>query len=838
MRATRIGEASHPGPAAAASTRRKRAEKEFDIGGIDLAGMIRPLLEKMLKDVLRQILGGQGLGTLFSGLVGHQNKLKKKTKKPKYDPTKRGCVGKAQIQQCKATDTAPTETRRADKGKGKAKGKGKDRSDEWTLVQRKQPQGEWQLRQKDWDCDIVKYDQVAQKLRDATSTLKAVVLVTNEQVEVLKTILEGGSQAYGITAVVVGNAEGAEKIPGEIQGKLSFKTCNVWQLWSTGVQCPRAPGGTADAFKVKPKEIVVLAARIYERLVSQDTWTDAKRAPQKFVHKWFVSHSLRAEDSWGWQLETIGTKGRDTPKLPGGQDHHGDAANLASAGDDEHLSRARRMGSLLGNQQNLCPESGLQKPSQSAPLTLRAEVITHLGKHQERYVQQWNGEAPDGTRLWSEFISKETKTEAFAKYFTLSKPSTAWAGELEASVLGRQWGAKQVRPLCTLRKLQRHKLRVLQEFKKKGSTVMAGFQMHQVVALHTGGTSGFSTETLLDNIRRDSRDLARSFPQLRHFCVDDYNWAQRLQTWIDETAAFELSQRLANWKVDIATRPSFQRSWVKRRADAMVRAGDAPPTAHASTLTNALHPSHVLDKAATGWRRIWTRGDVNQQLYQHLLHHVPRPCADHFPELGVLQPRPAELVAIAKSMIGKAAGADAWQAADLLRLPEPWWHLWRAIFQQGRPPHAWKTAILVLIDKTEPGDTRPPGLSSVAWRIVAKWTLRHIRPWTAQWLDDTVLGGVFGSSVADAHAFINHDNIDDMIFLSQDLSNFFDSIDYELLQLTLTWLRMPHHVLQVITTFYHGGRRLLTYRGETNGQWIQQERGILQGFPFSPTVNS
>lgn len=78
------------------------------------------------------------------------------------------------------------------------------------------------------------------------------------------------------------------------------------------------------------------------------------------------------------------------------------------------------------------------------PLTLRAEVITHLGKHQERYVQQWNGEAPDGTRIWSEFTSSETKQEAFAKYLALSKPSTAWAGELEASALGRQYDTKTI----------------------------------------------------------------------------------------------------------------------------------------------------------------------------------------------------------------------------------------------------------------------------------------------------------------------------------------------------------------------------------------------------------
>eukprot|EP00438_Fugacium_kawagutii_P034463 Skav200256 [mRNA] locus=scaffold128:246598:249372:+ [translate_table: standard] len=665
MRARRIGEASHPGPAAAAATRRRRAEKESPLEDTSLTHMLRPMLEKMLKDLLQQLLGSQSIGVLLSGLVGNQSKpkRKKKPKKPKYDPTKFAWTGKMQITQGKPTDTEPVEERRAKKGKGKglsqqkpdapkpststapakAKGKGKDRNDEWTVVQRKQPRGEWQLRQQDWDGDIIKYDEVAQKLRDATSTFKAVVLVTNEQVEVLKTILDGDKKAYGITAVVVGATEGAEKVPGEVQGKLSFRTAKVWQLWSTGVQCPRARGGESVAFKVKPKETVVIAARIFERFVSQASWAEAKHAPQKFVHKWFASHSLRAEDSWGWQLEKVGHKGKETLKLFGLVKLTADTlpALLALSGDgiffdatrqhklqqhyitwveqikgeadDENLARARRMGSALGivmgrvqlgfrtagkpakplprvwvaeaipsewdaettqallakhfedvqllsqrrrrkecdvffkaaakEDTDLVPlpvtfgdaetktmlwarwapprkvpsqcqqlqrlprwdlraepkrtglaaavpieatkgsEDGKALPAAKRaavetrdvphntevkavagdgsclyhsfagammalhdikldPLTLRAEVITHLGKHKERYVQQWTGEAPDGTRIWSEFTSTETKEEAFSKYLDLSKPSTAWAGELEASVLGRQYDTK------------------------------------------------------------------------------------------------------------------------------------------------------------------------------------------------------------------------------------------------------------------------------------------------------------------------------------------------------------------------------------------------------------
>ena len=112
--------------------------------------------------------------------------------------------------------------------------------------------------------------------------------------------------------------------------------------------------------------------------------------------------------------------------------------------------------------------------------------------------------------------------------------------------------------------------------------------------------------------------------------------------------------------------------------------------------------------------------------------------------------------------------------------------------------------------------------------------VRKLRPWTRQWLDDTVLGGVFGSSVSDAHAFINHDNTEDMIFVSQDLTKFFDYIDYHQLLQLLERMKMPTAFRNVYMDFYANARRFLCYKGAVTGEWISPGRGLMQGCPLSP----
>ena len=77
-------------------------------------------------------------------------------------------------------------------------------------------------------------------------------------------------------------------------------------------------------------------------------------------------------------------------------------------------------------------------------LTLRSEAVAHMKRHADRYVRQWDGLAPGGRRLWSEFEKVDKKVAAFETYLKEVAEPTAWAGELEAAALGRKYNCKIV----------------------------------------------------------------------------------------------------------------------------------------------------------------------------------------------------------------------------------------------------------------------------------------------------------------------------------------------------------------------------------------------------------
>ena len=68
-------------------------------------------------------------------------------------------------------------------------------------------------------------------------------------------------------------------------------------------------------------------------------------------------------------------------------------------------------------------------------LTLRSEAVAHLKKHKERYLNDWDGVAPCGRRLWNQVESVEAKGTDFDTYLKEASSLTAWSGELEASAL-------------------------------------------------------------------------------------------------------------------------------------------------------------------------------------------------------------------------------------------------------------------------------------------------------------------------------------------------------------------------------------------------------------------
>ncbi|CAE7875021.1 PKAR, partial [Symbiodinium sp. KB8] len=132
---------------------------------------------------------------------------------------------------------------------------------------------------------------------------------------------------------------------------------------------------------------------------------------------------------------------------------------------------------------------------------------------------------------------------------------------------------------------------------------------------------------------------------------------------------------------------------------------------------------------------------------------------------------------------GKAC--TTYKADSLLLLPLDWWEaftsLWRQLLDGKGVPKQWRGTYVHLLEKNESNDTRPIGLTSLGWRIGSKWLVGALRELADSWLDATVSGGVHGSSVMDTHQYITHVNNCEAVFISQDLSQFFDTISHELL---------------------------------------------------------
>ena len=152
----------------------------------------------------------------------------------------------------------------------------------------------------------------------------------------------------------------------------------------------------------------------------------------------------------------------------------------------------------------------------------------------------------------------------------------------------------------------------------------------------------------------------------------------------------------------------------------------------------------------------------------------------------------SDLKRMANTMVGKACGPDQWRVEDLLLLPLEWWHLfatlWNAVLSKGVIPARWTEIKVALIPKLT-GDTRPISLAAVSSRIGTKALVYKLRPWLQTWLDSKTMGGVFDSSPADVHMLLAHAAPSKAVFVAQDLTKFFDTVDWQLLTNSLKWLR-------------------------------------------------
>ncbi|CAE7217270.1 unnamed protein product [Symbiodinium sp. CCMP2592] len=365
--ATRIGEASNPGPSGGGSraTARRRAEMEVDDGGDGgfggLAGLLRPMLETLIRELLQELLAEGGLKGMIADMLGGRVPATSSrapsaahsagevvpeegaNKKGRWDKRR----GDDDDEQPKGKGKGKNNSGEQAKGKGKndlAKGNGKDnggdqagkgksshgdlskgkgkhnggeqagkglgsRPDaadgaEWTVVGPAKKQAEWQLRGSDWTEAVMTYDAlVAAFGSDSNDAVKGVVLASDEEFDTLKTLLRGSSKAHGVL-LVHQNKDASQRCPGVTGSKLSIRTVDFHRSYTPGLVAPQ-PRAAAAAQKLEPKQSSVVYARFLQKFMPADKWKEIVKQPQRAFHGFLAQHRLRALDSWGWQIEQV-----------------------------------------------------------------------------------------------------------------------------------------------------------------------------------------------------------------------------------------------------------------------------------------------------------------------------------------------------------------------------------------------------------------------------------------------------------------------------------------------------------------------------------------------------
>ncbi|CAE7715253.1 unnamed protein product [Symbiodinium sp. CCMP2592] len=391
----RIGEAAHPGPSggAARATARRRAERDDDeeMEGADLgsgmgglAEMLRPLLERMIRQVLKELLGGGALKQMVAGMLatspassllsstttpqpvgqalgddarerwrkrrrrgdgedggedpkgkgkqaGGEN-LKGKGMDAGGSPSAKGKgkdfsenlkgkgmdTGGTPSAKCNGKDTggAGLTKGKAMDGKGKsggdpkAKGKnadeprggGKPSGDgEWITVGPRGG-GDWQLRPSDWTDPLLSYEELVRLAAEATTVVRAVAKVSEEQKDMLVSLFRGSGRAHALLLVELKQVPDSERCPGTQGGKLTFKQVCFTRACSTGVE-PPGPKVKAANSKVELQRSSVIFVRFVQRYMDKEAWSSALKMPQKALLAHLSKHRLKAMDTWGWVVE-------------------------------------------------------------------------------------------------------------------------------------------------------------------------------------------------------------------------------------------------------------------------------------------------------------------------------------------------------------------------------------------------------------------------------------------------------------------------------------------------------------------------------------------------------
>ena len=327
FRATRVGEATNPGPAGLRRTRRKAKAKDINIG--QLLGLLQQLLK---------MLGGNGaqlaqLAQLAKLLHPGTAEVRSEVTAPPAPAPRKVTLGSPQVEPA-PVPAAPTpgpewqEVRRRKQKPAAQQGDPARASGEPPAPEpspsakpsppKPAPAAALRLRPQDWDSEILSLAQLYAKLDAKTDAVKAVVLATTqEQLEELCTAVAAHANLrVAVMAVTFGDwkwtrhaAEQADHTSVNLQALMGTATVTrKARLHQLGAQnCPKLKQITRKATGVaKPATTEVLRFITDARFVSAQAWAELRTKPAHSIRAWAAAHIptdvLAVKDMWGFKV--------------------------------------------------------------------------------------------------------------------------------------------------------------------------------------------------------------------------------------------------------------------------------------------------------------------------------------------------------------------------------------------------------------------------------------------------------------------------------------------------------------------------------------------------------
>ena len=354
LHATRVGEASNPGPDSVNSA----GAPAFDVGSL-----LGPQFGTMLQNFIQQQIQTAVQAAVQEAMKHFQSSFQappSEERAPQEGPQpKRRRKGKGEGSsngETKPPANAQTSADAKAKGKGKAhnkvedpkaqhqggrggdkpphqkgsKGKGDggkaptpssqpkaDHPEGWTKVERKRDNtkdAQFELRQQDWNSPLVSFGGLAKRLQETKEedVCRGVILCPRKDVETARALFAGTSKKYAFLLIVLAKEysetpEGCQvqKVPGKVGNILRAQDAYLQHAVSKGQQAPQPTGISSVPQKVATKATAVLFVKVPKAFAEAAFWKSFVEKPQRQVAQWTAARHVLCIDCFNWAEEQL-----------------------------------------------------------------------------------------------------------------------------------------------------------------------------------------------------------------------------------------------------------------------------------------------------------------------------------------------------------------------------------------------------------------------------------------------------------------------------------------------------------------------------------------------------